>query len=167
MLARAVKALEIQDGPLSNDQRLAIFAQWYERASAANVLKAGQTEEDYMMEFLNAYRKAKYPLGSLAIGRAWKRAHESPPPPEAIRFRNPQTRLLVVLCRELQTEAGGEPFYLSSRVAQRLLGQETHSTAATWLGAMVQLGILAIAKDGTATTATRYFYRGQQSGETN
>jgi hypothetical protein len=41
-----------------------------------------------------------------------------------------------------------------------LLGHENHSTVATWLGAMVGLGILKIAKESTSTTATRYFYKG-------
>lgn len=158
-LARAIKSLEVQQGTFSNGERLEVFSQWYQQASARKVLRPDQTEEDYMMEFVNAYRKAKYPLGSAVIARAWKRAQESEPPPEALQFKNPKTRLLVALCRELQVEAGKEPFYLSSRIAQQLLGQEHHTTAATWLGALVGLGILSIAKDGNAKSATRYHYQ--------
>ncbi len=158
-LARAIKSLEIQQGTFSNGERLEIFSQWYQQASARNVLRTDQDEEGYMMEFMNAYQKAKYPMGSVVIARAWKRAQESEPPPEALQFKNPKLQLLVSLCRELQGEAGKEPFYLSSRIAQQLLGQEHHTTAATWLGALVGLGILSIAKDGTAKQATRYHYQ--------
>lgn len=159
-LARAVKSLEIQQGPFSTDQLLGVFSLWYQQAKARSVLRAGQTEEDYLMEFLNAYRKAKHPLGSATLARAWKRAQTSEPPPETMRFQNPQTRLLATFCRELQTETGAEPFYLSSRLAACLLGHESHTTVATWLGAFVTLGILAIAKVGDTKHATRYFFRG-------
>lgn len=163
-LARAVKALEVQQGPFTNDQLFGVFSRWYQQASGRKVLRAGQTEEDYLMEFLNAYRKAKHPLGSATLARAWKRAQASAPPPEVMRFQNPQTRLLAALCRELQAETGSEPFYMSSRLAARLLGHESHTTVATWLGAFVALGILSVAKAGDTKHATRYFFKRAGAG---
>jgi hypothetical protein len=111
-----------------------------------------------MLEFLNAYRKAKFPPGSRTLAKAWAPAQKATPPPEAMQFQNPELRLLVSLCRELQLEAGERPFYLASRTARKLLGHESHSTAALWLGAPVGLDILRIVEPGRMNRATRYFY---------
>lgn len=159
-LARAVKALEMQQGRFTSLQLRDVFSRWYQQASELQVLRASQSKEDYMLEFLNGYRKAKYPLGSAVIQRAWTRAQETDPPQEAAQFENPQIRQLVALCRELQAEAGKEPFFLACRVVQRLFGHKSHTTAATWLGALVTLEILAIEAAGDTKNATRYRYRG-------
>jgi hypothetical protein len=162
-LARAIKTLEIQQGKFSRAQLLDVFNRWYTLTQAKKLLRNGQTKEEYMMEFYNACRCAKVPLGSALIAKAWHRATNSPLPTEAMQFEDPKLRLLVALCRELQVEAGSESFYLSARVAQNVLGQKTHSTAATWLGALVTLGILEITKPGNLQEATCYRYVWKES----
>ncbi|MGH7868220.1 MAG: hypothetical protein ACREP9_11515 [Candidatus Dormibacteraceae bacterium] len=112
------------------------------------------------MEFLNAYHRAKFPLGGDTIPKAWRLAQESPIPPEAEQFENPEIKRLVALCWQLQILSGEKPFYLSSRVCQKLFDHPSHSTLATWLGGMVTLGILEVVEPGNQKRATRYRYLG-------
>jgi hypothetical protein len=155
-LARAVKALEEQGEKFTPEKLRDIFNQWHSKAE--KFLRGEQSKEDYLMEFLKAYQKAKYPLGSVIIPKAWKAAQEQSLPPEADQFENPKRKLLVALCWQLQIIAGTSPFYLASRTAQRLLGQDTHSTAATWLEALCALEIIKKVIPGTSKRAARYRY---------
>jgi hypothetical protein len=156
ILARAVKALEEQDKRFTPSQLKDIFGQWYARS--VKFLRPGLSREDYMVEFMKAYQRAKYPLGSVVIPKAWKLAQEQPLPPEAKQFEDPKRQLLVALCKQLQALAGTEPFYLSARTVQRLFEQDTHSTAATWLHAFCALQIIQNVQPGNAKRATRYRY---------
>ena len=155
-LARAVKALEEQETKFKPAQLKDIFQQWYARS--VKFLRPGQTKEDYMIEFMKAYQRAKYPLGSVIIPKAWKLAQEQPLPPEAAQFEEPKRQLLVALCKQLQILAGNEPFYLSARTVQGLFKQESHSTAATWLQAFCTLQIIKKVQQGNTKRATRYKY---------
>jgi hypothetical protein len=157
-LARAVKALEMQGEQFTPQQLRDVFERWFH--AAKKFLRPGQTKEDYLTEFLCAYRRAKYPLGSVTVPKAWKLAQEKPLPPEAMQFENPQLRLLVALCRELQILNGKNPFYLSSRSCKKLFGHENHSTAAKWLGALCAMQIIREVEKGNAIRATRYRYLG-------
>ena len=84
VFARAVKALELQQSKFAPKELRGAFDQWH--TEAAEFLRPGQTKEDYLIEFLNAYRLAKHPLGSAVIGKAWKLAQEQPLPPETLQF---------------------------------------------------------------------------------
>ena len=46
------------------------YGLWYDRAKVARCLRAEQRKEEYMVEFMNAYQRAKYPLGSIAVPKA-------------------------------------------------------------------------------------------------
>src|SRR6266436_2530710 len=113
-----------------------------------SVLTAKPKSEEYFIEFLNAYKRAKFPIGSTVIPTAWKAAQEQRPPQEANQFENPQLRLLVSLCRELQRVNGSEPFYVSCRTVQKLFQLGTHTTAAKWLKALCALEIIQETKKG-------------------
>ena len=156
VFARAILALESQEGTFTPQQLRDAFNQWYARA--VDFLRPDQTKEDYLMEFLNARQHAKFPLGGNAIPEAWKLAQELPLPPEAEQFENQQRRQLVAFCRQLQILAGDEPFYLSSRTCQRLFDQKSHTTAATWLQALCALQIIKETKKGITPRASRYRY---------
>lgn len=157
VLARGVKALEVREGKYSVEERKAIFDRWYQLATP--FLRAGQSKEDYMMEFFNAYRRAKYPLGGLTLGRAWNEANSKPLPREAT-FKNPKINSLVALCFHLQLASGEKPFFLSCRVCKTLLAQESHTTAANWLGALCEMDILEEVEKGSTKSnkASRYRY---------
>jgi len=155
-LARAVKALEEQGDKFSPSKLKDVFDRWHARAM--KFLRPELTKEDYLMEFLKAYQKAKYPLGSIIIPKAWERAQAEPLPQEALQFEDKKRQLLVALCRQMQILAGDAPFYLSARTVQRLFEQKTHSTAATWLHALCALNIIKPVIPPTAKRATRYRY---------
>ena len=158
-LARGVIALEHGRGSkFTTVELLDVFNQWHARAT--EFLSAEQTKEDYMTEFLDAYRRAKHPLGGVTVIEAWHRATSKPPPPEAMVFDSPDKRHLVALCRELQIAAGDKPFYLSCRVAQKLLKHQSHSTVAIWLGAFQTLKLLQEVEKGSANgrMASQYRY---------
>lgn len=158
ILARAVKALEAQAGkPFTPDQHRDIHNQWLYRAS--QFLRQGQTKDDYFMEYLNAYKLAKYPLGSVAVARALKAAKKNPLPPTALPWTdNPDVRLLAAVCRELQNIAGKEPFYLSGRTVQAIFKQDTHATGAKWLRSLCVMQILDEVEKGKGVRASRYRY---------
>jgi len=155
-LARAVKTLEVKGQNFDLPQLDAIFDQWYARAK--KFLRAGQTREDYYLEFMNACQRAKFPLGGVKVAEAWAKATSQPLPAEAMNFSNPQIRLLVAFLKQLQAMQGAEPFFITYRDCAALLGHSTHSTAATWLGALVMMKYIRVAMPGNERQATRYFY---------
>lgn len=156
-LARGVKALEKQEGRNHSRERLrAIFDEWHLRATT--FLRPGQTKEEYFIEFLDAYKRVKYPLGSVIVPKAWKLAQEQPLPCEANQFENRDLKLLIALCWQLQRLVGNQPFYLSSRTCQSLLGHDSHTTAAKWLRALCVLQIIQEVEKGNRVRATRYRY---------
>lgn len=157
ILARAVKTLERQQGhPFSPDERRRVFDLWYEKAKP--YLRDHQSKSDYMIEFLNAYKAAKFPIGAVDL-ESWGRATRNPLPADFLpHFEQPEVRFVIGFCVELQRNAGGEPFFLSCRTLQRLLNHKTHTTAASWLRALVVDEILDEVEKGNATTekASRY-----------
>jgi hypothetical protein len=109
-------------------------------------------QEDYFIEFMNSYRAAKHPVGE-ADALAWDQALKNPLPLDFLpHFINPQTRLLLAFCRELQRAAGDEPLFLACRTAAKFLGHQTHRTAATSLRAFVADEILEEIEKGNAST---------------
>lgn len=159
VLARAVKAIEAQTEKLfTPEQHRDIHNQWLTRA--AQFLRPGQTKEDYFMEYLNAYKLAKYPLGSVAVAQAIEAAKKNPLPPDTLPWTaNPDMRLLAAICRELQTIAGDEPFYLSARTVQNTFKHETHATGAKWLRSFCVMRVLEEVEKGKGIRASRYRFK--------
>jgi hypothetical protein len=157
-LGRAVKTLEIQYGEFGLEKKDTIFDKWYAKAKEMNILRSDQNKDQYRTEFYDAYSRAKYPIGSVTIPKAWERAKNSPPPKKAMGIENQEHRLIASLCRELQTEVGDKPFYLSCRTVQKLLKHETHSTAASWLRALTGMKIIVPVEKATQKRAIRYRY---------
>lgn len=157
LLARAILTLEKQEGhPFSPDERRAIFDLWYDKAEP--YLRKDQLKEAYMIEFLNAYKAAKFPFG-VADRTAWNSAIRNPLPSDFLpHFADPEIRLVIAFCVELQRNAGDAPFFLSCRTVQKFLNHKTHTTAASWLRAFVVDGFLDEVEKGNATTgkASRY-----------
>ena len=156
VLARAVKALEKQAGKsFTPEQHRNIHNQWLTRA--AQFLRPGQTKEDYFMEYLNAYKLAKFPLGSVVLAQALEAAKKKPIPPAALAWTdNPEVRLLAAICRELQIIQGKEPFYLSGRMVQKIFNHENHATGAKWLRSFCVMQVLTEIKKGSGLKASRY-----------
>jgi len=156
VLARAVKALEKQTGKLfTPEEHHDIHNHWLARA--AQFLRPGQAQEEYFMEYLNAYKLAKFPLGSVKLVQALEAAKKKPVSPAALAWTdNPDVRLLAAICRELQIIHGNEPFYLSGRMVQRIFKHDTHATGAKWLRSFCVMQVLDEVKKGKGLIASRY-----------
>lgn len=155
-LARAIKTLEKKGQTFEPCQLQEVFEQWYVRSE--QFLRDGQSKEEYYLEFMNAYQRAKFPLGGRRLSEAWERASSQPLPDEATKFQNPKLRLLIAFLKQLQLMAGDKPFYATSRDCAAFLEQKTHSTAYMWLGALTTMGYIKVVEPGNDHKATRYRY---------
>jgi hypothetical protein len=158
-LARACKSIEQELGRKLSDREVeSVFARWHDASN--QFYRDGKGFDDYLFEFLSAVDSAKFALGDGAVTRAWAEVKSRPLPSAAMRFENPELRLVVALCQVLQRIAGEAPFYLSVRTAQTLLRHETHNTAAFWMRGLVRRKVLRIVEKGGPATkrATRYRY---------
>lgn len=157
-LARGAKALELKMGKLDLAGHEVLFNGWYEISFKQGLLRVGLPRDDYWIEYLNAVKTSKFPLGSVAIAKALHRIKTANPPPEADLFPSTLAKELITLCWALQMECLPDPFYLSSRLGARILNHHSHQKIATHLGAFVTAGILSIAIPGNSVRATRYWF---------
>ncbi len=90
-----------------------------------------------------------------------ERAKRAPVPAIANEYETADMRLLIVLCRELQREAGENPFFLASTMAAELLGWKP-MRAWRYLDGLVRDGVLALVSKGDwkARKASSYRYLG-------
>lgn len=158
-LARGVRAVEVaQDRRFSDAELKDIFGRWY--ADAKPHVKKDLSFDDYWFEFMEGYENVEHPLGAGVLERAWVKAASAAPPVVAEQFQDAKLRQVVGLCRELWLIRERQPFFVSCRTLQRLLGHADHVRAARWLRGLVRSKVLAIEEAGTAVTrkATRYRY---------
>ncbi len=129
--------------------------QWHK--AALPVIGTKPFEETWI-DFSRAWPKVKYPAGSGPLWDIFGKAEAAPVPPGASEYEQPQLRLLISICRELQRVAKDRPFFLSCRTAGRLLGVD-HHTAWRWLFLLVQDGVLDLVSVGQLSTGKASEYR--------
>ncbi len=128
---------------------------WHRRALPNIRTKAF---DESWTDFLYAWDSAKYPAGQEPISQMYEKALKLPCPECALGYDTPELRNLVALCRELQREAGKDPFYLACRVAGRLIGVD-RNTANHWLGLTLQADeVVALVRKGSRGRASEYRY---------
>ena len=161
-LARALLTVEQHAGQMTMEQKIAAFDDWYAKSLNLGFLRAGQTRDQYLGEFLESVRNAQYPLGmNPDVIRAKELAESLPYPKEANFFKSKAAQLLVAICYHLHqiSVAAGREWYLACRTAGELIG-ESHESAAGYLRSMIALGILnATNVDKGRQKATRYEYK--------
>ena len=159
--ARAVKAFELTvDARLPEKELPGAFNVWW--SLAESTLPPDTDRDECMFLFMDAYDKAKTPLGANVIQNALERVKSSSPPPEANRYESPKLKTLVHLCYELQKLAGDSPFFLSVRDAARAIGLSAKSIhgVSAFMHGLHRDGIIKpveIGKPG-GRRATRYRY---------
>ncbi|MFO0789933.1 MAG: bifunctional DNA primase/polymerase [Pirellulales bacterium] len=129
---------------------------WHEVALPAITTKAF---EETWFDFRNAWGAVRYAVGKDPLSIMYTNAIAQPLPRCAEKYSQPQLRSLVALCRELQREAGGDPFYLAGRNAAQLIGVD-HKTAARWLRMLCMDEVLKLDERGTRHQASEYVYLG-------
>ncbi|MCA9092673.1 MAG: bifunctional DNA primase/polymerase [Planctomycetaceae bacterium] len=112
-----------------------------------------------MRDFTRGWNRVKYPKGTGPLYDAFKRAMERPAPEFTAVYGVSELSLLASLCRELQGEAGQNPFFLPCRKAGELLNVD-HSTANRWLGFLEDIGAIVTVVKGTLKSgrASRFHY---------
>jgi hypothetical protein len=115
--------------------------------------------EDTEEEFKRAWEKVEYAAGDGPIEHVFAIALHSTPPACADRFGGENIKLLISLCCELQRLSGDRPFFLSCRIAAKLLNV-AHTNTARWLRILVREKVLKIVIPGSPKTNkdSRYKY---------
>lgn len=142
-----------------------VFRRWYEAALPFIGTKDFAWN---FAEFCRAWSLIQTPAGVGSLSNALGRAKLSGVLPSAEKFRAPELRLLVSLCRELQIEQGDRPFFLSCRDAADAIGltrrkkaKRPEVTAWRWLAMLCHTGVLQKIASGSRKDrkANEYRYR--------
>jgi hypothetical protein len=130
---------------------------WYRRAKRFTKTKPF---EDFWFDFAEGWDKVKSPIGAGLMTDVISRAISAETPIRAQHeYRQAKVHLLVRICRELQRNAGSEPFFLSVRNAGEAVDISPRQ-AATWLNGLVVDGYLerAGSADRHRRQAARFRY---------
>jgi hypothetical protein len=166
LFARGVHALQLRHGKdFSRDELQRMFGEWYDYnydflCEAEGVDDEMDGFDDLYFDFLEKYERVRVPLGNDFAEAAWQIARVGPYPPEAEQFQQDELKQLTCLCWHMQIASRNEPFFLSCRKVQTLMGLSTHQIAARRLRGLVKCGVLEVVEQGGPKTnkATRYRY---------
>jgi hypothetical protein len=155
--ARALKAISAYAGADAVELRQ-VVRRWHDIALPVSGITAF-SEAFGMFEF--AWVRVKFARGECPLNLALARAKREGPPAIALELYpdEPDTQLLVGLCRELQRSAGQGPFWLAGRDAAALIGWKD-TTAWRRINALKADKILVVTEKGShrRRRATRYRY---------
>jgi len=119
----------------------------------------GQTEVDYLEEFMEADEDVRVPFGCEGtLDTTWKSALVAAPPPEAAQY-DEALGLLAAWCRELQRMAGGRAFYLGARTVQGRFNLSAPLQAWRRLQLLCRLGVLEQVEAGDRRHASSFRYK--------
>lgn len=130
------------------------FDHWHALARAAGHLR--YPYQHYRYKFDHDWPNA-WPVNDAAVRAAFEKA-KSEAPPEAGQFKQPEKRLLLALCWQLERTV--PDWFLSIREAEKITGVH-HQTVNYWLADFVTRGLLKITGESTAVKARRYRFVAQ------
>lgn len=109
-------------------------------------------------DFIRAWESVKFPYGSV-LNRLLGEMDMNDELPESLALfgYGEKTILLCRICKQLQKNAGDDPFFISSRQAAELIDMH-YTDAANALWALRADGILDLVKKGAGKQASRYRY---------
>lgn len=139
----------------SKTQLREIVTEWHRRA-LSNIGTAGFAES--WGDFQRGWDACHTPYGSV-LSRIIGEIDMTEAAPESLLSLgyNDKELLLCKICKQLQTHAGDEPFFLSARQAGALAGLH-YTDAAKVLYAMVADDVLVLLRKGAGKVASRYHY---------
>lgn len=139
----------------SRSELRAIVERWHELALPVIGTKDFITT---WSDFQRGWEKVKVPYGSVLNEIMGEIDMNDDIPQSLVNLGYEQKGyLLIRICKQLQFNAGDEPFFLSARQAGELLGIH-YTDAAKYLHALVLDEILELVKRGAGNKASRYRY---------
>ncbi|MEO5721661.1 MAG: hypothetical protein ABIR71_09350 [Chthoniobacterales bacterium] len=152
---RRIKAITLKNEvELTPMQHRVIYELWQARNCAFL-----SPQRDYFSEYLARLNAVLFAEGQ-NLTSAYERALIATPTARVMCYSNEAAHFLACLCRELQTRAGDQPFFLDCRNAGKMIGVH-FTTANEWLNGFQQLGILKLVEKGEhgkSGKASRYLY---------
>ena len=133
-----------------------IVREWHRRALPFITTKGF---DDTWLEFLNAWKNAKFPTWGIDETEILRGVDAGPLPIAATQYEDRHLQRLVKLCQVLQRHAGGAAFLLACRKAGTWLGMH-YKRSSKWLRLLTMDGIISVVTPGTKTKAARYRYHG-------
>lgn len=153
---RALKALPAYANA-DADNLLDVFKDWYRRAEPC--IRTKDFLESWS-DFADGWERVQLPLGETCMTEVLARARLRIAPAKVLLFESDGLTLLCNLCAELQAQANGPAFYLSTRKAGEMIGVD-HTTASRYLRILRRLKLLVVVTQGTLGPrgkATRWRY---------
>jgi hypothetical protein len=134
-----------------------IVKQWH---SAALPYIGTKDFDSTFIDFADAWERAEYPIGAGPLQETFMNSLTQSLPKCAEKYDCDSFRRMVLLCRQLQQQAGDkQPFFLACRSAAEVLGL-SHNLANRWLRFLVRDGILEVISKGTRHKASEFRYLG-------
>lgn len=158
--ARCIKTLEaLQMRKFEAGEQVAAFNRWHCEAELRGVLRAGQSRDQYLMEYLDGYQKVKHlVLESKLLKDAWDMAidRRTYQPDFSRYFTSPIIHRLISWCYYIQhfADENGVVWFLSCREAGRYLGV-SHTEANKMISTLISLKILTVVENSNESKARR------------
>jgi len=150
-LARCLKGVASLSTANSSELE-AVVRHWHRLARPVIRTKDWNTS---WVDFVDAWERLRYPIRdcpALELAPPWLLDDA---PEQVLGYADEPTRRLFKLCRALDAQTGGEPFYLSCRTAQDICAFTNTMTASHRLKTFVDQGILDLIRPGTRSATKR------------
>ena len=136
-----------------------LVSEWYRAASISAGAEFRASPDENWFDFIESWDKVRCPGSEGLMTEMLERAKTMQLPAVATLYESEEVRLLVALCRELQREAGDQPFYLSSGKVDELFNLNgDRMRAHRWLKGLCLDGVLELVQKGNQVKANRYRY---------
>jgi hypothetical protein len=163
--ARCIKTLEaLEMREFTREEHVDALDRWHNEANSRNVLRVGQSRDQYLMEYLESYPKVKHLVADNALLKgAWALANDPQAyqPDSSKHFTSPILHRIVSWCYYIQSLADerGVIWFLSCRDAGQYLGV-SHTEANQMIRTLIRFKILSEVEKSTQSKARRFKYNG-------